>query len=94
MSGLGDSIGTAIEGGLLGRAVEPGAGEAGAHAAGPVTCPNCSTRYHGHFCPECGQNGHIHRSLAAIGHDIMHGNRAPRVMLSCKPPEVRGVPAC
>jgi hypothetical protein len=73
MDGLGDSVGTAIEGGLLGRAVEPSAGEAAAHAAGPVTCANCSTRYQGRFCPECGQSGHIHRSLAAIGHDIMHG---------------------
>jgi len=73
MNGLGDSIGTMIEGGLLGRAVEPGAGEAAAHAAGPVSCANCSTRFEGHFCPECGQKAHIHRSLAAIGHDIMHG---------------------
>jgi Protein of unknown function (DUF3667) len=73
MSGFGDSIGTMIEGGLLGRAVEPGAGEAAAHPAGPTTCANCSTRFEGHFCPECGQKAHVHRSLAAIGHDIMHG---------------------
>ena len=77
MNGLGDSIGTMIEGGLLGRAVEPGAGEAQAdghgHAEGPVTCANCQTRFTGHYCPECGQQAHIHRSLAAIGHDIMHG---------------------
>jgi hypothetical protein len=25
------------------------------------------------ICPECGQKGHLHRSLAAIVHDIMHG---------------------
>jgi hypothetical protein len=73
MGDFGDSIGTAIEGGLLGRAVEPRTGEATGHAAGPVTCANCQTVFSGHFCPECGQKGHIHRSLAAIGHDIMHG---------------------
>lgn len=73
MNGLGDSIGTMIEGGLLGRAVEPGAGEASAHTAGPLTCANCSTRFEGHFCRECGQKAHVHRSLAAIGHDILHG---------------------
>ncbi|UYV15838.1 DUF3667 domain-containing protein [Porphyrobacter sp. ULC335] len=73
MSGFGDSIGTVIEGGLFGRAVEPGAGETAGHPAGPVTCGNCGTSYQGHFCPQCGQKAHIHRSLAAIGHDIMHG---------------------
>lgn len=74
MSDFGEGIGTAIEGGLLGRAVEPRAGEAHGHsAAGPVVCPNCQTVFSGNFCAECGQNGHIHRSLAAIGHDIMHG---------------------
>jgi hypothetical protein len=73
MNGLGDGIGTVIEGGLLGRAVEPAAGEAHGHAAGPTTCANCQTHFAGHFCPECGQKAHIHRSIAAIGHDIMHG---------------------
>ncbi len=73
MNGVGDSIGTMIEGGLLGRAVEPAAGEAHGHAEGPTTCANCQTRFTGHFCPQCGQKAHIHRSLAAIGHDIMHG---------------------
>jgi hypothetical protein len=73
MSGIGDGIGTMIEGGLLGRAVEPAAGDAAGHVAGPVTCANCQTVFTGHFCPECGQKAHVHRSLAAIGHDIMHG---------------------
>jgi hypothetical protein len=74
MSGLGEGIGAAIEGGLLARAVEPRAGEVGSHSsASSVTCANCGATYQGHFCPECGQKAHIHRSLAAIGHDIMHG---------------------
>ncbi len=73
MIGFGDSIGTVIEGGLLGRAVEPGAGEAHGKPAESATCANCGMQFTGHFCPQCGQKAHMHRSLAAIGHDIMHG---------------------
>jgi hypothetical protein len=73
MNGFGEGIGTAIEGGLLGRAVEPKTGESAEHTSGPTTCANCQTVFSGHYCPECGQKAHIHRSLAAIGHDIMHG---------------------
>lgn len=75
MSDFGEGLGTAIEGGLLGRTLDSPKGEAAeGHAhAGPVTCANCQTVFSGHFCPECGQKAHIHRSLAAIGHDIMHG---------------------
>ncbi len=62
-----------IEGGLLGRTVESAAGEAQGYAEGKATCANCQTVFSGHYCPTCGQNAHIHRSLAAIGHDIMHG---------------------
>ncbi len=73
MGDFGESIGTVIEGGLLGRAVEPAAGERAGHGAAQVDCSNCGFAYHGHFCPNCGQKAQIHRSLAAIGHDIMHG---------------------
>lgn len=75
MGDLGDSIGTVIEGGLLGRAVEPHADKAaGRHGAGQaIECQNCGTTFTGHFCPQCGQKAHLHRSLAAIGHDILHG---------------------
>lgn len=73
MSGLGDGIGTVIEGGLLGRAVEPAHGAGTETAVGPPECANCSALFTGHYCPNCGQKAHLHRSLAAIGHDIMHG---------------------
>ena len=73
LEGLSEGVGTMIEGGLLGRAVEPGAGEAEGHTAGSVTCANCQAQFSGHYCPECGQKAHLHRSLGAIGHDIMHG---------------------
>jgi hypothetical protein len=73
MNGFGDGIGTVIEGGLLGRAVEPQAGGKTDHTGEAATCANCQTVFSGHYCPECGQKAHIHRSLAAIAHDIMHG---------------------
>lgn len=74
MGDLGEGIGTVIEGGLLGRAVESKAGAAaGAHAAHQTDCPNCGTSFRGNYCPSCGQKAHLHRSLAAIGHDLVHG---------------------
>ncbi len=73
MSGLGEGLGTAIEGGLLGRAVDPAAPVDHMQAQGSSTCANCGAQVASRFCPECGQKAQLHRSLAAIGHDIMHG---------------------
>lgn len=73
MSGIGEGIGTAIEGGLLGRAIEPQTGRGDADRDSAASCANCAATFLGHYCPECGQKAHIHRSLAAIGHDIVHG---------------------
>jgi hypothetical protein len=73
MNGIGEGIGAAIEGGLLSRAVEPGHGEASGTPHAPIACANCEAMVTGHYCGQCGQKAHVHRSLAAIGHDIMHG---------------------
>lgn len=59
-------------GALLGRAVEPKAGEHGGDAAHGV-CLNCGTALIGEFCHACGQNGHVHKTLGSIGHDLLHG---------------------
>lgn len=66
-----DAAGEIVTGGLLGRAMEPRAGEGQAH--GHAMCLNCGTALIGPHCHHCGQAGHIHRSLAAIGHEIVHG---------------------
>jgi hypothetical protein len=73
MNGIGEGIGAAIEGGLLSRAVEPAHGEAASPAPAPSQCANCGAIVTGHYCGQCGQKAHVHRSLAAILHDIMHG---------------------
>lgn len=38
-----------------------------------TVCLNCSTPLAGTHCHECGQHAHVHRSLAAVGHDLAHG---------------------
>ena len=76
MSGITDGIGSAIEGGLLGRAVEPRHGEKGGTGdphGDDGTCLNCGTELIGSHCHNCGQRREIHRSLSGLFHDLIHG---------------------
>lgn len=38
----------------------------------PAQCPNCGSALTGAYCAACGQAAHIHRSVIALGHDILH----------------------
>jgi hypothetical protein len=69
MVGEIEAAGELATGALLARAVEPNAGEG--HGGG--LCLNCGTALLGPHCHRCGQSGHVHRSLGAIGHEILHG---------------------
>ena len=71
MSGDIAAAGDIITGALAARAVEPHAGEA--HGHGTALCLNCGTRLIGAHCHACGQSGHVHRTVGAIGHEIAHG---------------------
>ena len=71
MGELGEAVGGAIEGGLYARAVEPKAGEGG--ATGEGACLNCGTALAGAYCRNCGQKAHVHRTIGAIMHDVLHG---------------------
>jgi len=66
-----EAAGEIVTGGLLGRALEPRAGEGQSH--GHRMCLNCGTALIGPHCHHCGQSGHVHRSLGAVGHEIVHG---------------------
>lgn len=74
MSGEFEAAGTAIEGALLGAAVEKSAGGIALDENGEsdTICLNCGARLSGAFCATCGQKAHVHRTLSAIGHDVLH----------------------
>jgi Protein of unknown function (DUF3667) len=70
MSGELAGVADIITGAAIGRAVEPDAGEA--HGGVEGNCLNCGTSLVGPHCHNCGQKGHVHRTLHAFGHDFMH----------------------
>jgi len=79
MSDFGEALGTAVEGGLFAKVVGRGRSalpdtpplQKGHFAEG--TCLNCGTQLVGDHCHACGQRAHLHRTLAAFGHDLLHG---------------------
>jgi hypothetical protein len=73
-----DGIGDILTGGIVAREVDRAGvatGEPGhdAHEGAGGTCLNCGTVRTGPFCQTCGQGGHVHRNIVALGHDILHG---------------------
>jgi hypothetical protein len=71
MTNIGEALGTAAEGALYARTVEPKAGADGhTHEA---NCLNCGTPLVGSHCHECGQHAHVHRTMGAFFHDLAHG---------------------
>jgi hypothetical protein len=73
MVGNIEAIGDAITGGVLGRVVEPPAGEAGADHSHETRCLNCGAELTGPYCHQCGQRAHVHKTLTAFFHDLAHG---------------------
>src|SRR5690349_5159443 len=73
MGGM-EGIGDAVTGGLLARAVEPQAGEAGDEGhTHEKFCLNCGTRLSGPYCYACGQKAHVHRSVRGFFQDFIAG---------------------
>ena len=69
-----EAIGEAVTGGMIGRAVEPSAGEPSVDGhTHEKNCLNCGTPLAGDFCHECGQRAHVHRTLTGFLHDLVHG---------------------
>ena len=74
MMGEFEAIGEAVTGAMAGRAVEPNAGEPGADGhTHERNCLNCGTLLAGDYCHSCGQHAHVHRTLTAFFHDLLHG---------------------
>lgn len=72
---LGDvaqGLGYLGTGAAAARAVEPAAGEAAGHTD-EAACLNCGALLAGPHCHECGQRAHVHRTLSAFFHDLLHG---------------------
>src|SRR5258708_36689386 len=67
-----EAVADAVTGGVLGRAVEPKAGEGDGRTL-EANCLNCGSGLVGPHCHQCGQHAHVHRSLAAFFHDFAHG---------------------
>jgi len=75
MSDIVEGLGAVIEGSLAGRAVEPADGISAKRPSEypPQECPNCGAIVTSTYCPQCGQKRGVHRTLTAIGHDLIHG---------------------
>jgi hypothetical protein len=56
---------------VLAAAVEPEQGEA-QEQQGQGKCLNCGTALNGSYCHACGQTAHVHRSIGAFLHDLLH----------------------
>ncbi|MXO75101.1 DUF3667 domain-containing protein [Altererythrobacter aerius] len=69
---IAHGIADAGSGAVLARTVEPAAGETGGHT-NEAACLNCGTPLVGPHCHACGQRGHVHRTLGAFFHDLLHG---------------------
>lgn len=66
-----EAMGTAVEGGLIAKALEDeDCGVAGGEGG---NCLNCGAVVSNRYCTNCGQPLHVHRSIAAFWHDILHG---------------------
>lgn len=73
MSDILEGLGSATEGGLLARALEPDSGARSPHPEQPDHCLNCGSELHGAFCSACGQKGLVHRTIGGFMHDLLHG---------------------
>ena len=73
MSEPGQFIGDIAAGALMARATEPVHGEAADGHNHEAACLNCGAGLLGNHCHRCGQAAHVHRTIAAFFHDLVHG---------------------
>ena len=76
MSDVSEIAGGLADGALVARSIEPHAGETSPGTDGhthETHCLNCGTDLVGPHCHQCGQRGHVHRTISAFLHDLVHG---------------------
>jgi hypothetical protein len=74
VSGNLDALGDLATAALAARALEPEGGINHAEVANAQhRCANCEAPLAGNFCANCGQKAHVHRSLAHVGEELLHG---------------------
>ena len=73
MAGEFEALGDVVTGGLLARAVEPGAGEVRDGHTHEKNCLNCGAPLVGAYCARCGQKSHVHRSVRGFLQDFLVG---------------------
>ncbi len=77
MSDITEGLGTALEGGLIAGALESeepgGSVQLKKGHFSEQRCLNCGTDLNGPYCRNCGQKAHLHRTIGAFLHDLMHG---------------------
>jgi hypothetical protein len=67
-----DSGGALASATLAAHAIEAPGESRDAHAH-DQQCANCGAALSGHFCHQCGQRAHVHRSLLHLGEELLHG---------------------
>ena len=70
-----EAFGDLAQGSLTARALEPTAGEGAKDDQGhthEAACLNCGMPLVGSHCHGCGQRGHVHKTLGAFFHDLLH----------------------
>lgn len=73
MNDIVEGLGTLAEGALVARAVEPQGKDAGNGRSHETACLNCQAPLAGPYCHQCGQQAHLHKTIGAFLHDLLHG---------------------
>ena len=68
-----EPIADLVTGSVAARVGEPATGVDPTGHTTERACLNCAAPLVGDYCHACGQRGHVHRSLGAFGHDLLHG---------------------
>lgn len=76
MNDAGEALGSEVHGGLLAHTAERAELAEGTARQGHTreqACLNCGAVLLGPHCHRCGQQAHVHRTLSAFFHDLLHG---------------------